>query len=88
MAGKPAYYYGRCESFFVESQDDGVFASHSRVREHAELVARERQFALADELTRLARAQYEEDIMEHLEDMEVRHLSVNPIMPSDMANIF
>ncbi|KAH0536986.1 hypothetical protein FGG08_006188 [Glutinoglossum americanum] len=70
MACQPAFYYGHCDSFFVESHDDGVFASHGRVREHAELVARERQFALADELTRLARAQYEEDIMEHMEDME------------------
>ena len=86
MACQPSYYYGHCESFFVESQDDGVFASHGRVRERAELVARERQYALADELTRLARVQYEEDIMEHLEDMEVRHLNV--VSTAQHANLF
>jgi hypothetical protein len=40
-------------------------------KEHAKLVARERQYAMADELSRVTSEEYRDDILSHMLDMDV-----------------
>jgi len=63
--------YGHCESFFVESHDDGIYVARAEARERQRAIARMQQRALAEELSRLTADEYQEDIMQHMLHMEV-----------------
>lgn len=69
----PAYGYQSCDSFFVESYDDW---SGPRVdlKERAKLLARERQYAIAEELSRLASDELRDDVLAHMLEMDVTTL--------------
>lgn len=64
--------FGYCDSYFVESHDDdnGVYARAALERERARNVAKLRQKALAQELSRLTADEYQEDVLDHMEYME------------------
>ena len=64
--------YGHCDSYFVESHDDGIYAIRAEARERARNIARMQQRALAEELSKLTAEEYQQDIMEYMEYMEVR----------------
>lgn len=65
--------YGYCDSYFVDNHedDDGTFARVAAERERARSAAKLRQKALADELSRHTAEEYQDDILEHMERMEV-----------------
>jgi hypothetical protein len=63
--------YGQCDSFWVESQDDGLYAIRAEARERQRAIARMQQRAIAEELSRLTADEYQEDIMQHMIHMEV-----------------
>ncbi|EZF24387.1 hypothetical protein H112_03238 [Trichophyton rubrum D6] len=44
--------------------------SHVNPREHARLLARERQYAIADQMSRMATDEYQEDILAHMHAMD------------------
>jgi hypothetical protein len=69
----PPSTFQPCESFFVESAND---PPHHRLdpKEHARLVARERQYTIADELSRLTSEEYQEDILSHMLEMDISTL--------------
>jgi len=69
---QPLSRYGQCNSYFVETQDDGLYAARAEERERARAIARMQQRALAEELSRMTADEYQEDIMDHMEYMEVR----------------
>ena len=78
---QPAFpSYGYCESYFVENHDndDGVYAKAAADREKQRGVAKLRQKALADELSQVTGEEYQEDILRHMERMEVS-LSVHNV---------
>jgi hypothetical protein len=60
--------YPACDSYFVESHDCD-FRKDSQ--DHANAVTRDRQLAMAEELSRLASEEYQEDILSHMEQMDV-----------------
>jgi hypothetical protein len=68
---QPLSRYGQCTSYFVESQDDGLYAARAEERDRARAIARMQQRALAEELSRMTAEEYQEDIMDHMEYMEV-----------------
>lgn len=68
-----SHRYGNCDSYFVD-EDDGLYAMRAEARERARAVARLQQRALADELSRMTAEEYQEDILDHMEHMEVRRL--------------
>jgi len=68
---QPPSRYGNCESYFVESHDDGIYAMRAEARERQRSIARMQQRALAEELSRLTADEYQEDIMQHMMHMEV-----------------
>lgn len=70
---RPPSTFQPCESFFIESAND---PPHHRLdpKEHARLVARERQYAIADDLSRLTSEEYQEDILSHMLEMDVSRM--------------
>lgn len=67
---RPTSSYQPCDTFFVESYDDFP-APRMDPKEHAKLIARERQYAIADELSRVASEELRDDILSHMLDMDV-----------------
>lgn len=63
--------YGQCDSYFVESHDDGIYAMRAEARDRQRAIARMQQRAIAEELSRLTADEYQEDIMQHMIHMEV-----------------
>ena len=62
-----------CDSYFVESMDqddDGVFVAQ-RSRQELARVHAETQMDLAEDLSRAVSEEYQEDILDHMEYMEV-----------------
>ena len=74
--------YKPCDSFFVESFD-GDAVPGLDAKEHAKLIARERQYAIAEELSKIASDELRDDIVSHLLEMDVRKI---PRSPSDDAS--
>lgn len=76
--------YGPCDSYFVETHEesiDGVFARRAEERERRRAIARMQQRALAEELSRTTSDEYQEDIMDHMEYMEVSRLRASNTLP-------
>ncbi|KAF2205953.1 G1/S-specific cyclin CLN2 [Delitschia confertaspora ATCC 74209] len=67
---EPQPRYGNCDSYFVESHDDGIYAHRAEARERARAIARMQQRVLAEELSKQTSEEYQEDIMDHMEYME------------------
>ncbi|EEQ29678.1 G1/S-specific cyclin CLN1 [Microsporum canis CBS 113480] len=67
-----------CDSFFVETYDQEYAQpqqpqqSHPQLgpKEQAKLLARERQYAMADQMSRIATDEYQEDILSHMHMMD------------------
>ncbi|TKA64817.1 hypothetical protein B0A49_11450, partial [Cryomyces minteri] len=72
---------GYCDSFFAESDDDDeIYAVRAEARERARVVARTRQREMAEDLSQMTREEYEEDILDHMENMETETMpDVNSI---------
>jgi hypothetical protein len=68
---QPQPRYGHCDSYWVESHDDGVYAMRAEARERHRAVSRMQQRAIAEELSRLTAEEYQEDVMQHMLHMEV-----------------
>jgi hypothetical protein len=59
-----------CDTFFIED-DLRVQAEKQAKQEHDKLVARERQFALASQLSRITSAELRDEILQHMLKMDV-----------------
>jgi hypothetical protein len=66
---RPTSSHQPCDTFFVESDD---IAHRLDPKEHAKLIARERQYAIADQLSTLAKEEYLDDCLSHMLEMDVR----------------
>lgn len=75
MASHPPAFtqYGYCDSFFVDNHDDedGIYAKASADREKARAIAKVHQRHMAQELSRMTSDEYLEDVLDHMEHMEV-----------------
>lgn len=75
-----------CDSFFVESQDEedeGLFEARRQARQKMQQINAETQYNMAEELSRMVSAEYQEDILDHMEHMEVRKrlpLMIDPLL--------
>ncbi|KAE8351624.1 cyclin-like protein [Aspergillus coremiiformis] len=70
---RPTSSYQPCDTFFVESYDNFP-APRMDPKEHAKLIARERQYAIADELSKVASDEFRDDILSHMLDMDASTL--------------
>lgn len=67
---RPRSSYQPCDTFFVED-DYRMRAEKQAKQEHDKLVARERQYAIADQLSRLASDELRDDVLSHMMEMDV-----------------
>ena len=64
-----------CDSFFVESpedEDEGLFEARRQARQRTQQINAETQYNMAEEMSRMVSEEYQEDILDHMEHMEVR----------------
>lgn len=66
-----AYFHRPCESYFIESHDDHVRPYEAERRERKRQTDLYTQSAIATELSQLVSEDYREDIVHHMEKMEV-----------------
>ncbi|KZF24186.1 G1/S-specific cyclin CLN2 [Xylona heveae TC161] len=66
--------YPQCDSYFVETHDNGYYAAQAESRERTKLVNRARQNGIAAELSKIASEEYKDDVLEHMEQMEAETL--------------
>jgi precorrin-6B methylase 2 len=66
--------YGHCDTFFVEGYEDtdGIFARAAAERERARAIAKVQQRHMAANLSRQTSELYLNDVLDHMEVMEVR----------------
>lgn len=60
-----------CDSYFVESHDDSARALRAEIREHENVVKKQTQMAMADDLSDLISQEYGAEVLQHMERMEV-----------------
>ncbi|KAJ5805514.1 uncharacterized protein N7503_003116 [Penicillium pulvis] len=70
---RPRSSYQPCDTFFVED-DYRMRAEKQAKQEHEKLVARERQYAIADQLSRLASDELRDDVLSHMMEMDSQTL--------------
>ena len=70
-----AYYQQTCDSYFVDSHEDRERRFRDEVREHERVAKRQTQLTIAEELSQLASHEYQADILQHMENMEVNRLA-------------
>lgn len=71
---QPQYsQYGYCDTYFVENhdEDDGLYARAAADRERARAMAKVQQRQMAQELSQMTSDEYLEDVLDHMEQMEV-----------------
>ncbi|KAJ5933425.1 hypothetical protein N7454_005754 [Penicillium verhagenii] len=66
---RPRSSYQPCDTFFIED-DYRLRAEKQAKQEHDKLVARERQYAIADQLSRLASDELRDDVLSHMMEMD------------------
>ena len=81
-----ASYRPTCDSFFEESYDDAGRIQRAHALEQNRCFKREKQIAIAEELSELAKAEYQEDFLSHMEQMEVGRCGIR--LRSSHANQF
>lgn len=67
---RPRSSFQPCDSFFVED-DYRLRAEKQAKQEHDKLVARERQYAIADQLSKLTSEELRDDVLSHMLEMDV-----------------
>lgn len=69
--------YGYCDSYFVENHDDddGMFARAAADRERHRQMSKVTQKALGEELSQITAEEYQDDILLHMEHMEVNEIT-------------
>lgn len=67
-----AYYPPSYDDYYVETYEDLGKSFRERGQLEEQRRKREKQFAIAEELSQLASEEYRDDILDHMETMEVR----------------
>ncbi|KAJ5094553.1 hypothetical protein N7456_010414 [Penicillium angulare] len=66
---RPRSGFQPCDTFFIED-DYRVRAERQAKQEHDKLVARERQYAIADQLSKLTSDEFRDDVLAHMLEMD------------------
>lgn len=69
-----AYYHKQCDSYFVESHEDEEHRFREELRERDRRQKWETQLAITEDLSQLTSREYRDDVLRHMETMEVKRL--------------
>ena len=81
-------YYPRCDSYFVETHEDQGKRFREELREREKRQKWETQLAIAEELSQLTSSEFRDDILQHMETMEVKHLNAHYMVTFMLTFIF
>ena len=70
-----AHHQQTCDSYFVEAHTDREKRFREEMREHERFAKKQTQLDIAEELSQLASQEYREDVLKHMEFMEVRFIA-------------
>jgi hypothetical protein len=68
--------FGQCDSFFIQNDED-IYSMAERNRERTRAVAKVAHRQLGQKLSELTALEYQEDVLDHMEFMEVNCPSFN-----------
>lgn len=63
--------YGQCSTYFTETDDNDAHIQRQQARKRAQAVARQTQRNLAEELSNVTCDEYQDEILNCMEQMEV-----------------
>ena len=69
-----AYFNHQCDSYFVESHETQERRFREELRERERRQKWQTQLAIAEEISQLTSCEYRDDVLEHMEIMEVKRL--------------
>ena len=69
-----AYYRKQCDSYFVESHEAKENRFLEQLRERDRRQKWQTQLEIAEELSQLTSCEYRDDVLQHMETMEVKPL--------------
>lgn len=69
-----AYYQNQCDSYFVESHEGEENRFLEQLRERDRRQKWQTQLEIAEELSQLTSCEYRDDVLQHMETMEVKPL--------------
>ena len=69
-----AYYRNQCDSYFVESHEIQEKRFREELRERERHQKWQTQLAIAENLSQLTSSEYRDDVLQHMETMEVKRL--------------
>ena len=69
-----AYYHNQCDSYFVESHEDEEKRCLEELRERDRRQKWQTQRAIAEDLSQITSSEYGDDVLQHMEMMEVKLL--------------
>ena len=72
-----AYFAKPCDSYFVESHDNHERIIREGIRERERQKKCQTQAAIAEELSLMTSDEYREDVLQHMETMEVCSFTSN-----------
>ena len=81
-----AYYTQQCDSYFVESHGNQEKIIRDGIRQREKQRKQQTQAAIAEELSLLTSDEYREDVLQHMETMEVSCLCAYPLSPTDLSS--
>ena len=83
-----AHYHSLCDSYFVESHEDQELRFREELRERDRRRKWERQLNIAEELSQLASREYRDDVLQHMEMMEVKRLEARYLVTFTLTLMF
>ena len=83
-----AYYHNQCDSYFVESHEDQEKGFRDGLRERERRQKWETQLAIAEDLSQLTSCEYRDDVLQHMETMEVKRLEARYLITLMLTLMF
>ena len=74
------YYAQPCDSYFVESHESQERMIRDGIRERERQKKKQTQAAIAEELSLLTSDEYREDVLQHMEKVEVNRLCLQHLI--------
>lgn len=71
-----------CDSYFVEAHDEHARSLRAERREHENMLKRQRQLTMAEDLSDQVSQEYGADVLQHMERMEVDGLWLQSVEKS------
>jgi hypothetical protein len=74
---RPRSGYQPCDTFFIEDDYHRMQAERQAKQEHHKAVSRERQYAMANQISRITCAEFRDDVLQQMLHMDVSNTKLS-----------